>query len=197
MSEQTQTLASQLPSVAVAQFTTDRLLIRPPRAADAPTVLEAIVESLPELRSFPASLPWASAEPSITSTLAFCDKPDVYRAPLGDMPFLLFDRSTCFIGCVGLHRIDWSNRRFEIGFWLRTSKTGQGYATEAIRSLTRMAFDALKAVRVDALPDEANVASRRALEQSGYQLEGVLRKERLDPAGFARNTCVYSVVDDD
>ncbi|MFM2446376.1 MAG: hypothetical protein RI936_823, partial [Pseudomonadota bacterium] len=43
---------------------TRRLHLRVPRAGDGAALYAAIVESLPELRRFLASLPWVAAEPS-------------------------------------------------------------------------------------------------------------------------------------
>jgi RimJ/RimL family protein N-acetyltransferase len=92
----------------------------------------------------------------------------------------------------GLHRIDWSVPKFEVGFWVRTSFQGKGYVTEAAGSIVAMAFDNLGAHRVEALPDEDNDRSRRVCERIGLALEGILRNERRAPGGTLRNTCVYA-----
>ena len=34
-----------------------------------------------------------------------------------------------FIGGTGLHRIDWAQRQFEIGYWCRSSRVGEGFVT--------------------------------------------------------------------
>jgi RimJ/RimL family protein N-acetyltransferase len=94
----------------------------------------------------------------------------------------------------GLHRIDWSVPKFEVGFWGRTSFQGKGYVTEGVSAIVIMAFDHLKARRVEALPDDLNERSCRVCERLGFLLEGTLRHERIDPDGTLRNTRVYAKV---
>ncbi|MFM2065214.1 MAG: hypothetical protein RLZZ584_123 [Pseudomonadota bacterium] len=45
---------------------------RPPQAGDGVLVCAAVRESLVALREFPASLPWALAEPSGDASEVFC-----------------------------------------------------------------------------------------------------------------------------
>jgi RimJ/RimL family protein N-acetyltransferase len=96
------------------------------------------------------------------------------------------------LGGTGLHRFDWKVRRFEIGYWIRTSAQGQGYVSEAVRALAAMAFDALKARRVEIRMDSNNRRSRAVAERCGFEFEGVLRRDALSPLGEPRDTCVYS-----
>ena len=51
-------------------FDTERLTIRCPRAGEGPLLHEAVVASLDALREFPASLPWAMAEPTLETLAA-------------------------------------------------------------------------------------------------------------------------------
>jgi RimJ/RimL family protein N-acetyltransferase len=110
------------------------------------------------------------------------------------MPMLLFLKSSnVYVGGSGLHSFDWSVPKCETGYWLRTGYTGQGLATEAIAAITAFAFSALGMRRVEALPDDENLASCRVCERTGYKLEGVLRHERAEPSGKLRNTRLYAV----
>jgi RimJ/RimL family protein N-acetyltransferase len=176
-------------------LTTDRLVLRSPRAGDGPAVHDAIVESLAELRQWPASLPWALAEPSVAASEAFCRQGHADHLARKVLPLLAFlkDGGTC-IGSISLHHLRWHVPAFEIGYWCRTSQAGQGFMTEALTELTRFALSELRAHRVECFTDEANLRSRRLCERVGYQLEGVLRHERRGPDGSLRNTCVYARV---
>ena len=42
--------------------------------------------------------------------------------------------------------------------------------------------------------DERNLRSRRLAERAGFELEGTLRRDRLDLEGKLRNTRVYAIV---
>ena len=93
-----------------------------------------------------------------------------------------------------MHRIDWSLRRFEIGYWRKTGCAGRGIVTEAVRALSRMAFDVLRARRVEIRVDNNNERSWKVAERAGFTLEAVLRFDALTPGGEPRSTRVYARV---
>jgi RimJ/RimL family protein N-acetyltransferase len=62
----------------------------------------------------------------------------------------------------------------ELGYGLRRSSWGQGYATELARALVRRAFNGPDADRVVASVCAANTASIRVLEKAGLRREGGL-----------------------
>lgn len=110
----------------------------------------------------------------------------------------LFLRGTgTFVGSSGLHRIDWSVPKFEIGYWCRTPLAGQGYATEAVRGIANFAFDALDARRVEIRCDPLNRPSVRVAERAGFHLEGELRAAAVGTDGNIRNTLVFSMIRED
>lgn len=98
-----------------------------------------------------------------------------------------------FVGATGLHRVDWSVPKFEVGFWGRKQYRGQGLISEAVRGVVEFASRHLGAHRLECFADEANAASRRVAERSGFVLEGIMRNERMEPKGVLRNTCVYAI----
>jgi RimJ/RimL family protein N-acetyltransferase len=98
------------------------------------------------------------------------------------------------VGGSGLHRIDWSVPRFEIGYWCRTGFAGHGYITEAVRGITRLAFDHLGARRLEIRSDPLNRRSASVAERVGFRLEGELRNAELGADGEPRNTLVFSMI---
>lgn len=61
----------------------------------------------------------------------------------------------------------------EIGYWVRSDRTGRGYATAAADALTAAAFDYLSdVVKVIIRMDQANLASAAVPPKLGYTLEG-------------------------
>jgi RimJ/RimL family protein N-acetyltransferase len=81
------------------------------------------------------------------------------------------------IGGLGLHRIDWRDRRatlaigiFDRRFW------SSGYGSEAIRLLLGYAFDSLDLHRVGLRVLEYNVRAIRAYEKCGFVREGIERE---------------------
>lgn len=58
----------------------------------------------------------------------------------------------------------------ELGYRLRRSAWGKGYATEGSRALIRKGFTELGVQRVTACTDEVHLASRRVMEKAGMTL---------------------------
>ncbi len=176
-----------------ATLATERLDLRAPSAGDGAVVYEAVSESLPELRRFLGSLPWLASEYTLDTAEVFCRTSQASHLTRTDLVYLVFRRDTGrLVGCVGLHRPVWSTPKLEVGYWGRTSETRRGFMSEAVNALVAMAFEQLRAARVELVVDEENVASRRVAERCGFALEGVLRNERRAPNGDLRNTCIYA-----
>ena len=154
----------------------------------------AVVDTLAALRQFPAPLPWAMAEPCVAAPEQFCRTAQADVLLRRNLPMLLFlHGGTQRIGSCGLHGLDWTVPNCAAGYWLRSGHTGQGLATEALYALTRLGLDVLGMRRIQALPDDANLASSRVCARAGYALEGVLRHEQADPDGPLRHTRVYAI----
>lgn len=66
--------------------------------------------------------------------------------------------------------------RLEIGYELGSAYWRQGYMTEALTLLVRLAFDELEMNRIEALVMPGNTASARLLTRLGFQEEGTLRE---------------------
>lgn len=172
---------------------TERLLLRSPQTGDGAMLLPALVESLPELRRFLASLPWVAADQTLESAEVYCRTAQSNFIARKDLPFFILERVTGqLVGAAGLHRMVWETPKAEVGYWGRTSRVGNGFITEAVSAITEYAFDQLHAARVELITDEANKKSRRLAERCQFKLEGILRNERRAPDGALRNTCVYA-----
>ena len=175
---------------------TERLILRCPRPGGGPTVNEAERETRAELRPW---MPWAHTEKSLDDSEAYCRRMQARYLLREDLAMFIFERDVMgregrFLGGTGLHRIDWSLRGFEIGYWRRTGCGAQGYVTEAVRALARFAFDRLAARRVEIRTDDANSASWKLAERAGFTLEALLRGDSLTPFGEVRSTRVYARV---
>ena len=140
------------------------LTLRRWRADDASRALAAVESSLAELRRF---MPWAMETPTLETVEAFLGS----LTPGMSMGFGLFDADGELVGGFGLH-----NRRgpgiLEIGYWVRSDRTGRGYATATARALTDVALAAFPLVdRIEIRCDPANVASGAIPPKLGYRLD--------------------------
>ncbi len=173
-------------------FESERLTIRAPRWGDGPAVNEAIAESLAELRPW---MPWAQEAPTVDATEANVRAARLHFLERTDLRLqLVHTASGRFVGGSGLHRIDWAVRKFEIGYWIRTSEAGRGYASEAVAAITAYAARELAAERVEIRCDSRNERSRRVAERNGFTLEGTLRSERVDVSGAPCDALVFAKV---
>jgi len=178
------------------RIATERLVLRSPRAGDGPLVNDAIAVSHAELAPW---MPWAGTMPSVDESEAHCRRQQARFLLREDFVFFMFVRDAAggegeLVGGTGLHRIDWTVRKFEIGYWRKTGCEGRGFVTEAVRALARLAFDALEARRVEIRMDDNNAPSWRVAERAGFTLEALLRFDSVTPTGEPRSTRIYARV---
>ena len=172
------------------EIATERLILRVPRPGDGATVNVAVHESLAELRRW---MPWAAGDVPIEESESYCRRCAGTFLTREDFQLLIFERSSgTFAGGCGLHRINWDVPLMEIGYWVRTSMCGRGYATESTRRLLAYAMETLGAVRVEIRVDDRNTASQRVAERAGFELEGVFRNIDRGTDGELRDMRIYA-----
>jgi RimJ/RimL family protein N-acetyltransferase len=144
---------------------TDRLLLRPGWAEDAPALAKAIAD-MAIVRNL-SSAPWPF---SLRDAEAFLAAP---RDPI--LPSLLiFERTLgepVLAGACGLGRRASGN--VELGYWIARSHWGRGFATEAGEALIAIART-LKLPSLEASHFLDNPASGRVLEKLGFQPTGII-----------------------
>ena len=173
-------------------FESKRLLIRAPIWNDGMKVNEAVKESKEELRPW---MPWAKNIPTVEESEVSIRRSRLQFLERSDLRLLLFLKGTDeLVGSSGLHRIDWQARKFEIGYWVRTSYAKQGYITEGVEAISSFAINELQANRIEIRCDDRNERSARVAERLGFNLEGTLRNEKCDVDGSLRNTMIFSRV---
>ena len=85
------------------------------------------------------------------------------------------------VGGAGLHPRA-GPESIEIGYWVRSDRTGRGYATAAAGALTQAAFAHLDGIdRVEIRMDRANRASAAVPPKLGFRLIGHEAREILAP----------------
>ncbi|MGH7820448.1 MAG: GNAT family N-acetyltransferase [Candidatus Binatia bacterium] len=152
---------------------TARLLLRRPRAADAPAVHEYARD--PEVTRY---MEWRS-HTSLADAVAFLEEAarrwesgEEYSGVITMTPD---ERAIGGIGCrVRGHAVD-------LGYVLCRRHWRRGYATEAARAVLGWAAALDEVHRVWATCDAANAASARVLEKIGMSREGVLRRWAVRP----------------
>jgi RimJ/RimL family protein N-acetyltransferase len=191
-------MASPTPPTLIAlpdELHGPRVLLRPYRAEDAAAAFAAVEESREHLRPW---VPWAESNATVEETRDYCIRCTANWLLRSDLTLGIFEAGGGrYLGGTGLHEPDWELRSFEIGYWLRATATGQGYATEAVSLLVDLAFAHLDARRIEIRCDTRNDASRRVAERAGFVLEGTLRNAALASDGRPADWLVFSRVPDD
>ena len=160
---------------------TERLVVRCWEPRDAPLLKEAVDSSLDHLRPW---MPWAHEDPQPLEAKVELLRGFRGRFDLGqDFVYGIFpaDESEA-LGGTGLH-----SRRgegvFEIGYWIRASRVGEGLGTEATAALTRVGFEVCAIDRIEIRVDPANEASLAIPRKLGFVEEGTLRGVLHGPDG--------------
>lgn len=173
-------------------------LLRPPKVGDGVAVNAAVVESFDVLAE---SMPWAKEKPSIDDTEEFVRQSTAnWILKCNEEPYLplfIFDKHTQeFIGATGYHHYDWEVPCLETGYWIRNSRAGKGYMTEAVNAITQYAFKQLGVKRIGITCDINNFRSKKIPERLGYSFEGALKSNRVNLlTGKVSDTLVYARYD--
>ena len=80
-----------------------------------------------------------------------------------------------------------------LGYWMGAPYAGQGYMTEAVRTLVPFVFEHLWLHRLEAACLPANVSSIRVLERNNFHCEGLARRY-LKINGTWQDHCLYALV---
>ena len=167
------------------QLKTDRLLLRPYLAGDAPDVALACRDELMQ-RWLPLPDPYTDAQ-----AVAWCTKfaPGFRTSGEGVEAAAMRRADGRLVGSFGLKRTDWQARVSEIGYWVAPWGRGEGLATEATVAIARWLLIEQGFERLVLRAATGNVASQRVAEKAGFTREGVARN-----AGFTNSGRVDLVV---
>jgi ribosomal-protein-serine acetyltransferase len=84
-----------------------------------------------------------------------------------------------YAGAVGFHKIDWTNKKVELGYWIAQEFQGRGFVNLACRQLVNYAFGTFRLNRVEIHCGVGNVRSNRIPQRLGFQLDGKMRSAML------------------
>ena len=177
-----------------SQLVTERLILRAPnRTGDGSIVNQAIRDSYYELRAW---LPFAQKLPAVEETEINLRKAHINFLKRESFRFLIFQKATNeFIGTASLQGIDWTIPKCEIGYWINTKFSGNGYMTEEVKALTDFGLNEIEFKRIEIRCESTNLKSRAIPEKLGYELEGILRNDDLSADGSKlTDTCFYSII---
>lgn len=175
----------------IPDLTTDRLLLRRIRIADAPDMYEYSKD--PDVTKY---LLW-DPHPNVEHTRNYIDYlQDRYRdGKYYDWAIVLKSNGK-MIGTCGFSAIYPEHRYAEVGYVLNPAFRGQGYAGEALSAVLDFAFRRMALNRVEAKCVAENASSERVMQKVGMQFEGIARSALLVKNEF-RDIKIYAMLRDE
>jgi RimJ/RimL family protein N-acetyltransferase len=154
------------------ELTDGVVTLRAFRVEDAAPLYEAVRESLAELTPW---MSWAHAEYSGDEAEGFIK---IVRARWEERtlyPFAITDAGTGnILGGVSLSHIHPVYQLCNVGYWVRTSRHGDGLAGRAALLAAKYGFEHGGIIRAEIVMAVGNHNSRRVAEKIGAHYEGVL-----------------------
>jgi len=154
-------------------LTDGKILLRPLRKSDTEKMYRVIRSSLAELSAW---LPFAHEDYALNESKDWIkERPADWKAGRA-YEFAIFDAEDGeYIGTCGLNNISKIDNYANLGYWVRTDRTGQGIAVAATKLLAKWGFEVLKLKRIEILVAVENQRSLRVAEKAGAKREGILR----------------------
>lgn len=154
------------------RLTDDIITLRPFEAADASRMYVAVRESLADLK------PWMSWVHDNYSERETREWIIAVRSRWNDgthYGFAITDAEDgSFLGGCSLSHIHPVYHFCNLGYWVRSSQRGKGYAARAARLAARFAFERIGLIRVEIVIAAGNESSIKVAEKSGAHREGIL-----------------------
>ncbi len=176
--------------VAPVALSSSRILLRPYQPSDAGLVYAATIESLASVGRWMQWCHPGYAEHESVAWIENChaqwQRGDAYE-------FAMFDAADQYVGGAGINDVNRLSNFANLGYWIRESRQGEGFATEAVRLLIPFGFCTLGLTRIEIVAAVANVQSRRVAEKAGALVECIARN-RLFIGGRPVDAVVHSLI---
>lgn len=178
------------------QIRSPRLIFKPVQKTDLDIFYQAFSESFQTVNGhyIPAWSQYISI-PSKEEMRPYIDRIISEFLKNETFVFFVFDQDNNFVGQCELHHIDYSVPKSRIGYWVRDSEMGKGYATEMANIMTRLGFDILGCKRLEIRNDVRNPASGRIAKKLGYRFLTVLEKNKQGKPGDYWDIEIYDRLD--
>jgi ribosomal-protein-serine acetyltransferase len=180
-----------IPSRKTTRLTDGKILLRPYEKKDINDLHQATLASLKELILW---MPWAHENYTLSESKGFIKRGFESWRNGSQYNFAICDAATGKqVGVCGLNDFSEMNSRANLGYWVRTNRTGQGIAPAATKLLAKWGFETLGLKRIEIVVAVENARSLRVAEKAGAKREGILRN-RLLLGGKPHDAVMHSLV---
>ncbi len=167
--------------------------LRPLRESDAEELHAAVRESMEEVSRW---MVWCHPRYSVDDATAWIRTTIAGRASGACHEFCITDDSGRIVGGCGINHVNSADRFANLGYWVRSTCTGRGYASGAARAAIQWAFRHTTLNRLEIVVAVDNVPSQRVAQRVGAVREGILRQRVMVRSGPA-DAIMHSVVRSD
>jgi len=159
------------------EITDGVVLLRPFRLDDVKPLFDAVRESLTELKPW---MSWAHDEYAEQETEDYIRITRTRWLEDTLFGFAIMDANTNeILGGCGLGEKSSVYHYRNLGYWVRTSRHGQGIAGRAAKLIARFGFERTGIIRAEIVVAVGNEKSKRVAEKVGAHYEGISRNRMV------------------
>lgn len=169
------------------------LLLKLLQPADSKALYRTVVRDRAALQPW---LPWVSQIGTAADMKDYV-RFECKRYKTGEAMSAVIIEGAEALGLISFQELDFRHRKASLGYWLESSRQGQGIMTAAAADLLQFGFATLDLNRMEIRARTDNVRSCAVAERLGFKQEGVLREEEcLETAGELeyRDHAVYGLL---
>ncbi len=146
--------------------------LRPFEFGEENNLYKTVRESIPELEPW---MSWANEKYTTETALSFITITRAYWSNASMYAFAITDAQTgALLGGCSLSHIHPVYHFCNLGYWVRTSRRGEGIAGRSAKLAARFAFEKANLIRAEVVIAVGNEASKRVAEKAGAHYEGIL-----------------------
>ncbi len=155
-------------------ITIDNLTLRPLESNDASAFFDLIDRNRIRLRDyFPVTI-------SVITNLENCKRYIEEKAEQALIRehycYVIADKQSRLLGLIILKNIDWRVPKGELAYFIDKDYEGKGITSRALSALVSYCFDTMEMNKLFILTAVDNHPSRKLAEKTGFETEGILRK---------------------
>lgn len=135
---------------------------------------------------------WCRPDYAVADAEAWIQGTIAGRVAQTSYEFAIVDPVGMLAGVCGLTRVNNVDRLANLGYWVRTSKAGQGIAPRAVLALAEWAFAHTALNRLEIVVAEGNARSHQVARKVGAEREALLR-ERMMVGGQPTDAVMYAL----
>lgn len=172
---------------------TPRLKLQMPKAGFGEKVHAAIMDGYDDYIKW---LSWPATPPTVEAVEEDCRKHHAEFITRDWIRYLIIDKASGeILGRCGFppFQSNWAIPQFGISYFIRKSQRAKGYATETSHAMTLLAFNTLKAKKVEIHCDTENLASMMVPMKLNFALEYTQKGSWPRPDGELATIRTYSI----